>query len=109
MNRFFACLVCASLCATGCKCADAPAPKLKSTATKVAAEKRNAAMENLNDVPVPTEEDYEEKLQEEITDQNLDSELDKLDKEIGDVPAPPTQASAQPPAQPSAQPQSQPQ
>jgi hypothetical protein len=38
---------------------------------------------DLSDIPVPTEEDFEEAAERDITMDNLQSEIDRMEKEIG--------------------------
>ena len=54
------------------------------TPTTTAAAVPSASAARLAGPDVPTEEDYEDEAEREITDDNLESELDKLEKEIGD-------------------------
>ena len=60
-------------------CEEKAAPAAAPTST--AAAKTTAAAAAPADPP--TEQDFEEQAEKEITSANLDSELDKLDKEIG--------------------------
>ena len=74
MNRLtlIACLAAASLALAACEQkSDAPTPP--STAPTGAAAQGD----------VPTEQDYEDEAEKDITASNMDGELDKLEKEIG--------------------------
>lgn len=59
-------------------------------ATKPAASASASAVSSARAAPkppfslatIPTEEDYEDEAEQQITSQNLDSELDKLEKEL---------------------------
>jgi hypothetical protein len=55
----------------------APGPRAATSSTA------SASQADLSDVPVPTEEDFEEAAEREITIDNLESELDRMEKEIG--------------------------
>ena len=55
---------------------DAPAGAASTKAS-------GAAMAQVKDEDVPTAADFEEEAEKDITADNLDAELDKLDKEIG--------------------------
>jgi hypothetical protein len=65
---------------------DRPAPKPSQAATekaKAPANEGTVSDVDLSDVPVPTEEDFEEAAERDITIDNLQSELDRMEKEIG--------------------------
>lgn len=66
-------LICLALPACEEKAAPAAAPTAAAKTTAAAAAPADP----------PTEQDFEEQAEKEITSANLDSELDKLDKEIG--------------------------
>ena len=54
--------------------APAPTPAATTTATATAAAEENDGLE--------IEQDFEDKAEQEVTAQNLDAELDKVEKEI---------------------------
>jgi PBP1b-binding outer membrane lipoprotein LpoB len=63
----------------GCKKTDAPAPA-PSVATTAAPTTTAAAADPTD---IPTSEDFEQEALDQINAQNLDTELDKLEKDIG--------------------------
>lgn len=76
--------LCASL--TACE-RDRPAPKPGQVASAKPnahgpEEGRTTSNVDLSDIPVPTEEDFEEAAERDITIDNLESELDRMEKEI---------------------------
>ncbi|HVU00492.1 MAG TPA: hypothetical protein VHE30_02030 [Polyangiaceae bacterium] len=83
MNRFIVlCLV--SAIAAGCKGkSDAEPPPLPSTAAAPAVSAAAPAAAPAAVAGSPTPEDYEQQAIDEINPQNIDTELDKLEKEIG--------------------------
>jgi hypothetical protein len=78
-------LLCALL--AGCTC-ESSGEKGESAATvaasaSAAATPAASAQPDLSEVPVPTEEDFEEAAERDITVDNLEAELDRMEKEIG--------------------------
>lgn len=76
--------LCASL--TACE-RDRPAPKPGQVAAAKSSapgsdDERTTSNVDLSDVPVPTEEDFEEAAERDITIDNLEAELDRMEKEI---------------------------
>ena len=81
MNRTLA-LGCALLLfgAVGCSKKD----KSNASPTSALASASAAApADSVADSQIPTEEDYEEEAAQKVTAQNMDDQLDKLEKEIG--------------------------
>jgi hypothetical protein len=62
--------------------AGAPASPTSKAATTAPAAATTAAQAAADD-DLPTESDFEEEAEKNITADNLDAEIDKLDKEIG--------------------------
>ncbi|MEZ4227132.1 MAG: hypothetical protein R3B13_39705 [Polyangiaceae bacterium] len=60
--------------------APAPAASIAAPSDTAGAEPTAAADEG----DIPTEEDFEDEAEQQITASNLESELDKLEKEIGE-------------------------
>jgi PBP1b-binding outer membrane lipoprotein LpoB len=83
MNRTHAklLLVAFAMAFAGCKKTDAPAPAASTTATAVPTTTAPAAAVDPNDIP--TSEDFEQEALDQINAQNLDTELDKLERDIG--------------------------
>jgi len=79
------CLLALAILVPACK-KDEPAPKAEASSAKIAKAPKvvASAQEDLSDVPVPTEEDFEEAADREITIDNLESELDRMEKDIGE-------------------------
>ncbi|HWA75130.1 MAG TPA: hypothetical protein VG937_22485 [Polyangiaceae bacterium] len=79
-------LVTLSLMFTGCKDKEAPkeaseaAPQLSVTAPPPAVTPPQAKAPEAE--PVPTEADFEEEAAQQITNKNLEEELDKLEREL---------------------------
>lgn len=75
---------CAAL--SGCD-RDRPTPKPQQAAVAKAKgldpEKSTVSDVDLSDIPVPTEEDFEEAAERDITLDNLETELNRMEKEIG--------------------------
>lgn len=69
----------AVLAATGCH-KDAPRSDPATQGGPATAEPSAIAADSEE---IPTEEDFQDEAQQKVTDQNLDDELDKLEKEIG--------------------------
>jgi hypothetical protein len=85
-------LIALSLSLGGCKQKDAEPSAPLSTATAVATpltvgSAALAAPDAGGDADsLPTEEDFEDEVNQTITSKNLDAELDKLEREIGSNP-----------------------
>jgi PBP1b-binding outer membrane lipoprotein LpoB len=73
-------LVALAMAFSGCKKTDAPAPAASTTATAVPATTAAAAADPTD---IPTSEDFEQEALDQINAQNLDTELDKLERDIG--------------------------
>jgi hypothetical protein len=81
---------CLALCAAGCdeqpSAPPKPAPTAKATAKPTAAATAVAAKPDPNaeldneDIPVP--EDFEEEAQKDITNDNLETKLEEIEKEL---------------------------
>ncbi|HEX2880931.1 MAG TPA: hypothetical protein VHO25_15470 [Polyangiaceae bacterium] len=78
----------AAVTLTACE-RERPAPKPGQVAAEntqaraKAGDKGTVSDVDLSDIPVPTEEDFEEAAERDITIDNLQSELDRMEKEIG--------------------------
>jgi hypothetical protein len=90
MNMRCACLMCAVLLlSVQCKSASGKKPSPMPSATVAAmpapqpAPSMSVAQAPTDPVAVPTEEDFEDQVAQDITSKNLESQLDKLEKEIG--------------------------
>jgi hypothetical protein len=76
-------------CIVLCACdRDRPAPKPQQAAVAKAKgldpDKSTVSDVDLSDIPVPTEEDFEEAAERDITLDNLATELNRMEKEIGE-------------------------
>jgi hypothetical protein len=64
--------------------ANAPVATAAPAATTAAAATEPASATAEESGEIPTEQDFEEEAEQKITAENLESELDKLEKEIGE-------------------------
>jgi len=88
MTRSIA-LIVLSLCFAACEKKEEPKPTTAATAAAPTAADPASATEPASasagdTAELPTEQDFEDEAERTITAENLDSELDKLEKEIGE-------------------------
>ena len=78
-----------AICSLAIACEKKPSPEASTTAapatpaaTPATSAAATPAAVTVNDEDLSTEEDFEDQAKKEITAKNLDTELDKIDKEI---------------------------